>query len=464
MSKIKLITEREFKNRVRKKAFIIMSILGPVLFSMMFILPAYINSSVSEPWTVVIVDETKIASTDNYYAGNFEFKNSSVVKFDLDHLNENYPDVKTQYFDSAKHCVIHLNQNLVLNTIKKKGEQLEIDIPFNYKDLPPPVVEATIKDQMRELMQLVRLNKAYSDTSSNFRPTDLMEIDIKLLAEDTESQNEKDKQMVEYGLSMVGSMLIYMFILLFGSAVMKGVSEEKNSKIVEVLISSVKPFQLMMGKIIGIGMSAIAQFLIWIVLSIGVITAFGSYFSEQLLEQQLNKTTSMLGEKTGSAMPSQQVIENAAEMGTDQFLNMLHLVDWGTICISFLLFFIGGYLLFASLFAAIGSALDTDTDANQFVFPLTLPLILSVFIAISVIENTDSSLAQWASFIPISSPVVMMARIPFGVPIWEVAISLVILYGTAYLLTRMAGKVYRVGILMYGQKVSYKTLWKWLRH
>ena len=459
MSKIKLITKREFKNRVTKKAFIVMSILGPILFSAMFIVPSYIRNAVSEPWHVVVVDKSKTVMN---YSGDFKFQDSPLVKFNLDHINEDYREVKTEYFGKENHCVIWINEDII-DLVKKINSAPKVVIPYNYKDTPPTFVDATIQSQVQELALLIRLN-LLTRTENGMRPSDLIEVDVKLTPEDLDSYTEKQKQLVEYGLSIAGAVLIYMFILMFGSAVMKGVSEEKNSRIVEVLISSVKPFQLMMGKIVGIGLSAITQFVIWIALSFVLMIGFSSYFSNQLLEQQITQSSTMLGEGGNVTMASQQVVEKAAEMGTDQFLTMLHLVDWPTMCISFLFFFIGGYMLYSSLFAAIGSALDADTDANQFVFPLTLPLILSVFIAMSVMENPDSSIAQWASFIPFSSPIVMMARIPFGVPIWEVAVSMVILYGTAVLFTKFAGKIYRTGILMYGQKVNYKTLWKWLRY
>jgi ABC-2 type transport system permease protein len=461
MNKTKIIIKREFNNRVKKKAFVIMSILGPLLFSAMFIVPAYIQNSVKEVWNVVVVDKTGL--TESHLKGNFEFQNSSAVQFNLDHLKEDYAEVKTLFFDSARHSVIYLNEGII-NPIKKKDQQPKILIPTNFKDAPPPVVESTIKDQMREFVQLIRLN-SFTKTESGKPTSDLLEVDVDVVPEDLESLNEKNKSKIEFALSLIGSILIYFFILLFGSTVMKGVSEEKNSRIVEVLISSVRPFQLMIGKIVGIGLSAIAQFGIWIVLSIGVITGFSSYLSEKLLSKQLDQVSTQLGESGQSVnMPSQEVIQQASELGTDNFLGLLNMVDWPIVCGAFVLFFIGGYLLYAALFSAVGSTLDVDTDAQQFVFPLTIPLVLSVFIASSVLENPDSTIAQWASFIPFSSPIVMMARIPFGVPLWQVGVSMLILALTIFFIIKGAAKIYRTGILMYGQKITYKTLWKWLRH
>lgn len=461
MNKINIIIKREFNNRVRKKAFLIMSLLGPVLFSAMFIVPAYIDNAVKEPWNVVVVDKTGL--TESPLKGKFKFQNSSAVIFNTDYLKEDYAKVKTMFFDSSRHSVIYLNEGII-NPIKKKESQPKILVPTNFKDAPPSVVESTVKDQVREFVQLVRLN-SFTTTESGRPTSDLLEVNVEVIAEDLESQNEKDKANIEFVLSIVGAFLIYLFVLLFGSTVMKGVSEEKNSRIIEVLISSVKPFQLMMGKIIGIGFSALAQFGIWILLSIVAITGFSSYFSKKLLEKQLTEVTTQLGEQGASvSMPSQEVIQEASKIDTDNFLNLLYLVDWPIICITFVLFFIGGYMLYSAMFAAIGSTLDVDTDGQQFVFPLTIPLIISLFIAMTVMENPDSSIAQWASFIPFTSPIVMMARIPFGVPIWQIAISIAILILTIFFTVKGAAKIYRTGILLYGQKITYKTLWKWLRH
>lgn len=460
MSKTRIIIKREFDNRVKKKAFWIMSLIGPILFSAMFIVPAYIQNSVKEPWTVVVVDNQGILNSPGL--GNFKLQSNKAVKFNLSYTNLEYPQVKTLFFDSARHSVIRINDQL-LNAKRKKDEQAKIQLFINYKDAPPAVVDATLRDQIREMYQLIKLNY-YTSTQSGLRPSELLAVDVEVIPEDLESRNEKDKASIEFALSLIGAILIYFFVLLFGSTVMKGVSEEKNSRIVEVLVSSVKPFQLMVGKIIGIGLSAITQFLIWIVLSIAVITAFSSYFSSQLLQSQLSQASTQLGEISTDNMPSQEVIQKGIDIGTENFLNLLNLVDWPIICTSFILFFIGGYLLYAALFSAVGATLDVDTDAQQFVFPLTIPLILSVIIASSVFENPDSTIAQWASFIPFSSPIVMMARIPFGIPVWQVSLSLLILCITIFFVVKGAAKIYRTGILLYGQKITYKTLWKWLRH
>jgi len=256
---------------------------------------------------------------------------------------------------------------------------------------------------------------------------------------------------------------MYMFLLFLGTQVMRGVLEEKTSRIVEIIISSVKPFQLMMGKIIGIAFVGLTQLLIWIISTFILVSLAQTLFfpefrmtpTEQVVSQDIMSSSPV---EDNSQETSPEIEELKSALGTLKNINFVTMIG------SFLFYFLGGYFLYASLFAAVGSAVDSETDTQQFVFPILIPLILGLIVLVNVINNPGSSVAYWFSIIPFTSPVVMMARIPFGVPINEVVLSAVLLILFFLVMTWLAGKIYRTGILMYGKKVTYKELWKWIRY
>jgi ABC-2 type transport system permease protein len=261
---------------------------------------------------------------------------------------------------------------------------------------------------------------------------------------------------------------MYMVVLMFGVQVMRGVFEEKNNRIVEVIISSVKPVELMMGKIIGIALVGLTQFSVWILLSFAILTVVQSQvlpddpkaMSEQISRSVMNQAQAATDNE--DALQAADFTEQEQEFA--KIFNNLMNVNWPFILISFFFYFIFGYLLYASVFAAIGSAVDTDSDTQQFMFPIMLPIILGLFVAIGTMENPESSLSFWFSMIPFTSPIVMMARLPFEVPVWEVVASVALLIGTFVAFVYLAARIYRVGILMYGKKVTYKEMWKWIRY
>ena len=265
------------------------------------------------------------------------------------------------------------------------------------------------------------------------------------------------------GLAYVGSLLIYMFILMFGVQVMRGVIEEKTNRIVEVIISSVKPFQLMMGKVLGVAMTAIMQFAIWIVLSVIFVSLIRAAFMPDLSPASVANQPQNLMEVSKS-MPQAQPQATQINPELANAFAMVDSINFYVMIGSFFFYFIAGYLLYASLFAAVGAAVDNESDTQQFVFPVTLPLIVGIMVMISAFQNPGTSLAFWFSMIPFTSPIVMMARIPFGVPYEQVALSMVLLVITFIGTIWIAGKIYRTGILMYGNKASFKELIKWLRY
>jgi ABC-2 type transport system permease protein len=248
--------------------------------------------------------------------------------------------------------------------------------------------------------------------------------------------------------------MIYFFIFMFGAQVLKGVIEEKSNRIVEVIISSVKPFQLMMGKIVGIAMVGLTQFLLWIILTLIIVGMVQLFFvGNDMASMQLPEAQAGL---LNSATQSES--NNPMMIVTD----ILGSINLPVMAISFILYFLGGYLMYASLFAAIGGAVDNDADTQQFMFPVSIPLIFAVAMSGVIVNQPDSTLAIWMSMVPFTSPITMIMRIPFGVPYWELGLSLLLLVIGFTFTTWMAGKIYKTGILMYGKKITYRTLWTWL--
>jgi ABC-2 type transport system permease protein len=265
-------------------------------------------------------------------------------------------------------------------------------------------------------------------------------------------------------VATIAGILIYFFIFFFGAQVMRGVIEEKTNRIIEVIITSVRPFQLMMGKIVGIALLALTQFFIWVLLTFGIYQYSSAYFiHKQVREQTVQTETPSNLFATDQKIPEQKS-EIKPDIEMSGFLSYVHDIDILLILGVFLFYFAGGYLLYGAMFAAIGSSVDSETDTQQFMLPVTIPLIVSIIVMENAITNPAGQLAYWFSIIPFTSPVVMMARIPFGVPTKELILSMILLVATFLLMTWLAGKIYRTGILMYGKKVNYRELLKWLKY
>jgi ABC-2 type transport system permease protein len=289
-------------------------------------------------------------------------------------------------------------------------------------------------------------------------------INLRSITFTEEGQEKESHAEIAMGIGYAGGMLIYFFIFLFGAMVMRGVIEEKTNRIVEVIVSSVRPFQLMMGKIIGVGLVGLSQFIIWVVLTVGLVIGVQRSFFPELTQ---TPTQQVLAQ---DIMSDQQATEISVQQGGQEMemlgdlFSSLDTVNFGFILVMFIFYFLAGYLLYASFFAIIGSAVDNETDTQQFMFPVTVPLIIGIFVMINTIQNPEGPIAFWFSIIPLTSPIVMMVRIPFHPPAWEIAVSVAVLIITFIGSVWMAGKIYRTGILMYGKKVNYKELWKWLRY
>jgi len=293
-------------------------------------------------------------------------------------------------------------------------------------------------------------------------------IDIKVLSNIISEDGEINESSSEITmvLSILSGVLIYFFIFMYGAQVMRGVIEEKTNRIIEVIISSVKPFQLMMGKIVGIAMVGLTQFLLWIVLTFGIVTVVQTMLmpsNTELISQQM-QVKSIMDNRIDNDIALNEVNTDSVNDNVADAFKIISNINWGLMLTAFLFYFIAGYLLYASLFAAVGAAVDSEADTQQFMLPITIPLILGIVMLQSIVQNPDGNLAFWFSIIPFTSPIIMMARLPFSVPEWQVYLSMGVLILTFLLTTKFAAKIYRIGILMYGKKVNYKELLKWLRY
>ena len=436
MNKIGLIIKREYLTRVRKRSFLILTFLGPILMAAIYVIPIMLAlNSTTDHLRVAVVDESRWF--EERFTSNEQHTFVTMHGQPIDSVKEM---VKTGVFDMALYVPptqLNIPSNAVVYSIRQ--------VPMEMETYISSVMEKEIENQklMAQGVDPALVNAVKTD------------VNLQVMRMDDKGNEKETFTQVQFMLGMILAMLIYFFIMFFGGQVMQGVAEEKNNRIIEVIISSVKPFQLMMGKIIGVSLVALTQFVMWILLT-GVLYVGFSAFIGISHPDMLSAGTVMSQEITTNDIMSNESVQN--------ILQIVHSIDFGTIIVSFLLFFILGYLLYATLYAAVGSLVDNNTDSQQFTLPITVPLIIALISAFYIVNNPDSSLAVWFSMIPFTSPISMMVRIPFGVPIWQIVVSVLLLIGTFILMTWVATKIYRTGILMYGKKLSYKEIFKWLKY
>ncbi len=444
MNKIKLIISREYITRVKKKSFIVMTILGPILFAAMMIVPAWLASMKdTDIKNIAVIDSSgifinKIADTD-------------YIKFEYLE-NKKLEELRANFSELDYYAVLQILPNI---TYEPSAVHL-------YSKKQPSF---SVKSHIANAMEKELKNKELRSHGIDEEVLKSIKSDVSIRTIQWTDDGEEKESSTEIAMIVgyASGFLIYFFIFLFGAQVMRGVIEEKTSRIVEIIISSARPFQLMMGKIVGIALVGLTQFLLWILLTFIIITGVKTVFLPELETKNAQEVVvqDLLEQQN---IPQVETIEPQNMDKFTSILNSAKSIDFGLIFGSFIFFFLGGYLLYGSLFAAIGSAVDNETDTQQFMLPITIPLILGIFVMMNVVQNPESSLAFWFSIIPFTSPIVMMVRIPFGVPYWELALSMGLLVLTFIGSTWFAGKIYRTGILMYGKKVNYKELWKWLRY
>lgn len=433
MNKIKLIIWREFITRVRKPSFLIMTILGPVLIAGGLLLTTYIASQESTTHHVLVIDKEGVIGT--------KLQDSESVKF--------FIDGQTWSDSSFKSSPYTVRVNLLPNVLNVPQADLY------YKTLPSEFAMNTIRNELEKAIEQAKLRDANIDKEAYDRvrkPLDLKKFDI----EKVSTQSFAQERAV---IGFFFGYFMFIFIFMYGVQVMRGVMEEKQNRVVEVLISSVKPFQLMMGKIIGIALVGFIQFLLWIIITTTMVVAGTSV----LMADKFNPAA--LAEQGVTAEVQAELMEREAASGMDQSMvfELIEQVNIPLVLGVFLFYFICGYLLYSSLLAAIGSAVDSETDTQQFMFPVTVPMIVAIIIAQMAVYNPESPAVLWCSLIPFTSPIVMMVRVAMGsAPVWQLLLSMVLLIGTFIFTTWLAGRIYRTGILMYGKKVSWKEMGKWL--
>ena len=438
-SKIGIIIGREFNERVRKKSFILSTLLTPLFMIGLMVAPILISQySEENKKQIVVVDDTKIVGA--------QLQNTKEVEYQQTDM----PIERARTEFSDKFAILHIGSNIMENP----G-----DVRFYTNSTASITLEQNIAAQLKMIIENIKLQQQNIESLPAIMAQVKSDVNLQSLSSEDGTQDDGAKSkssIVATIIAYVLSFILYMFILLYGVMVMQSVIEEKNSRVLEVMVSSVSPMEMMMGKILGVASVALLQIIIWLLLIVGV----GYFVLPELIPEEISMAVTMLQQGA-----SPESIQSGADMGLLQAIVTLTDVAYLTkIIISLLVFMIGGFLLYAALYAAIGSAVDTPQDAQQLQTPITIPIILSIIVMLSVINDPTSELAFWFSMIPLTSPIVMMARIPYDIPTWEIFLSLGILIITFLIVVWCAGKIYRVGILMHGNKPSFKELWKWMKY
>jgi ABC-2 type transport system permease protein len=443
---IGIVISREYLNRVKKKSFIWTTLLVPILVAGLTVGVMYaVLNTKDKTKTIAVVDQSGIVMPYMSDAESIVYR--AVTDIPLD-------SVKTRLDALGYDGVLAIGP---IDSTKSVSAELFSTKPFGMSvtDNINGRINRAVEDYRIASYEIDGLDQILKDVKSNIR--------VSSYTMDEDGKEKISEADVYSILSMIMGIFLFMFITMFGSMVMSSVIEEKTSRVVEVLVSSVKATELMFGKIIGVALVALTQFLLWIALSAAIITVAGSAIGlDSLSSSNATELVSSMGGVDADQL--QAVTSQAADAnGAARVLNTLANLPIGKIVGLFLIYFVFGYLLYASLFAAIGSAVENEGDTQQLQLPLTIPLMLAYFIALYAFRAPDSPLAFWGSMIPFTSPVVMISRLPFGVPTWEIIVSIVVLLATFGLCAWLSAKIYRIGILMFGKKSTWKDLWKWLK-
>lgn len=431
MNKILIIIQREFLKRVRTKGFIILTITMPFIMAALVFVPLWLSSIENdEQQKVAVIDPTGVYAKALKASKSFAFSAQPVITKEM------------RSEDSPYDAVVAISGDLVKNNGKVTIYSHK-EIPGNMLDYIQSKLNETVQKQKLEATGIAGLDKIIDDVQRD--------VNMRTVKWSKEGDEQASSTYVAIIVGGIFTLLIYIFVITYGGMVMQSVIEEKTNRIMELLVSSVKPFQLMMGKIIGVMLVGIAQMALWgVILSIIMTVAsvgFGVSQAQSIA--------------AGQPMPSPTM--NMSQ-DTQELLTAIVNLPYAEIGLMFIIMFVGGYLLYSSFFAATGASINEQEDANQFVVPITMITLFGLYAAMYSIENTDGPLAFWASLFPLTSPIVMMIRIPFGVPLWQELLSIALLYASAFLMIWIGGKIYRVGILMYGKKPSIKEIIKWMRY
>lgn len=442
MHKILLIIQREYFTRVRKRSFLLTTFLVPLFFIGMYVGIIFLTKKSFEETrgTVYIIDNQ----------GTIAPKLNSSKNVTYIHNNKDLQEQLSVLKDADKNTSILIIPKDFFNNL---------NVEFLASSKPNVGIQNDIKSSLSDIVR----NFKYQQLGVNIDSLNNVKTNVSINAKEITADGEtKDSNTeVAMGIALALSILVYISLLLYGSQVMRGIIEEKSNRIIEVIISSVKPFQLMMGKIIGIGLVGLTQFVLWFFLSFilaGIASAF--FVSKKELSQQV-VGSKMVGTNGELFVHT----ENTANNVPPEIWTILNSINFTEIIVCFFIFFLGGYLIYSALFAAVGSAVDSETEASQFTMPITMPLLLTYALSFGVLMNDPhGSVATWLSFIPFTSPIAMLVRVPFGVPLWQIVTSASLLVLGFLLTTWVAARIYRVGILMYGKKASIKEIVKWFRY
>jgi ABC-2 type transport system permease protein len=436
MNHLPLIIKREYINKVRNKSFILMTFLSPLIMVGIFSLVAYLSQLNNDGIrTISVLDESGLFID--------QFENTDGLRFNI--LSSiGLPEAKKISELSEDYGLLFIPKIDSIGAISKS-------VTFYSEDSPSLQQIDDIEDAISEKANALRLKEAGIDADR------IKRLRIRVSAKQETYKGEETSKLgsiLKLAFGGAAGYLLFMFIIIYGNMIMRSVIEEKTSRIIEIIISSVKPIQLLLGKILGTSLAGITQFIAWVIL-LGVFSVL---------------ITAIFGVDPSTVQsPQQELINQNIEGGTQQIVQDLILeirnLPIVNLVVMFLFFFVGGYLLYASLYAAIGAAVDSETDTQQFMLPILMPLILAIYVGFfTVIENPHGTVSQVFSYIPFTSPVVMLMRIPFGVPVWQQILSLVLLFITFFGTVWFAAKIYKVGILMYGKKASYSEIFKWLKY
>lgn len=441
MSKVSLVIQREYLSRVKKKSFIVMTLLGPILLAALMIVPIYLSMQKPDVRKVEVIDES--------YLFRDLIPDKKLIHFDYPPIS--FDESISGFYDTDYDVILYIPHNIIAG-----GKTIKLFYKTPLQDGTEEYITSTLSKMIYNVIlakNKVDIN-AIRDAEVNSR--------LQVITEKLEPSGESEQ--VDTGLTTAigigAGVLIYMFIFLYGTQVMRGVMEEKTNRIVEVILSSIKPFHFMMGKIIGVALVGLTQFVLWLLLTTSLYSIANATILKNIELEQIQQKEEVI--KIGADLNYMEMKKIQDPGVIAQLWNDFQTVDMVTILICFIYYFLIGYFLYGALFAAVGSAVDNESDTQQFMLPLTVPLILSVIITPYAMQEPDSALTFWFSIIPFTSPVLMMARLPFGVPFWELALSMSLLFLGFIFTTWIAAKIYRTGILMYGKKVSWKELGKWL--
>ena len=449
MRNIKTIIGREYLTRVKKKSFLLTTFIVPILFAALCILPSVIMFMAKDTGKkVAVVDQSGIVmpylvDTDAVDYQDYSAEPADSMKANFEELGLDVLVIVSPLDTAAKTVSVSSYSPKPLSMELKEGVQSKVN--------------DAVEDYRLALYDITDLKQIMEDVKAN--------ISMSTYTMDESGEEKITSSEVYMIISMILSIIIYMFIAMFSGMVMQSVIEEKASRVVEVLVSSVKATELMFGKIIGVACVALTQFFLWIVLTLVLVGGFSAFVGFDSLmgdtaqtEQMMEMTAQMGGVDMAEMTAAMQ-----EEEGLGAVLSTLKDINWVQMIFAFIIYFALGYLLYASLFAAIGSAVENEADTTQLQMPITLPLMLAFFIALYAFNAPDSQIVWWGSMIPFTSPIVMLARIPFGVPMWELALSIALLVMTFGACGWLSAKIYKIGLLMFGKKTTFKDLWKWLR-